>query len=186
MPLDIPGLPEAMSYAQIAKLYPQELEPDDPPNWELERKRKKIDMIGAALGTLFGAGAGALNIHLQKLPQKWHAYQMLLHTAGGYGMGAAAARWYGAKKYPRQKEILSSMGKSAELKFDINNLYIPEKHKNLLAMSKAFLERKRMDVIDDQLAAKAGARGAMLPKKDKLSKKASALVVGQTLLRPTQ
>ena len=149
---------------------PEELQPDDPPNEELERKRQNIDLIGALIGAAGGLGAGAYK-YRKAIPK--NIPRILTLGAAGYGVGAAGSRLYGSIFHPRQAELFEKSEKQASYT-NIETLLISNQQKSLLAMSRAYAAKKRLMVTQGAANnAQAEAHSAKTSKPVKVNKEAS-------------
>ena len=149
---------------------PEELQPDDPPNKELEKKRQNIDLIGALIGAAGGMGAGAYK-YRKAIPN--NIPRILTLAAAGYGVGAASARLYGSIFHPRQAELFEKPEKNASY-VNIDSLSISDQHRNLLAMSRAYAAKNRLMVTQGAVNnAQAEAPSVKTNKSEKVNKKAA-------------
>ena len=156
--------------------------PDEIPNEELEAKRRKIDIIGGAIGTAIGLGAGGWRSRILRKDGRWKKKlpYMLAVTTAGYGMGRAGAYAYGTMYHPREKEILEKeqdLQKSSANHVDINGLAIPERHKDLLAMSRAYVAKKHMGQTQELVQRKEIALAPKTPAKSTKTEKTAKLSV---------
>lgn len=123
--------------------------PDDPPNQELEKKRRRANVVGSVLG--LGAGGGGSYYWMSKhrgLPANRVLPKLLAITTAGLALGQAGAYTYNNMFNTRDRELPENRKTASELP-DMGNLALPDKQKSLLAMSKAYADKKRMGITQD-------------------------------------
>jgi len=135
--------------------------PDNPPDLDLEKKRRRANVVGSVLGLGAGAGGGYYWVNKHRgVPSHRVLPKLLAIATAGLAMGQAGAYVYNNMYNPRNSELPENR-KTASGQPDIGNLALPDRQKQLLAISKAYADKKRLGLTQDMEIRKQYEQMAM-------------------------